>query len=182
MSTEDKHGNQDTASAVRAGLETFRQLTAALDQAHAHPDSELVQRRKDQLMSRWLTEQKTRRANTLPEQRLIDDLGMAEATVAEFAASEGQRALEAGELAEAAARWRIAAVLTDPAVEETLGYEPVVLRLIEVYLRLERPNLALAWCTIAADAGLSIQQVQPLMTRAWQALTTDPAHTNPPHA
>jgi len=32
------------------------------------------------------------------------------------------------------------------------------------------PWSATAWCTIAAAEGFPIQQVEPLLTRAWQAL------------
>ncbi|MEV6228053.1 hypothetical protein AB0L88_09320 [Saccharopolyspora shandongensis] len=177
MSTQDNSGDQEDAAA--ANREVFRQLLAVMDQADRHPDSELVQRRKDQLLDRWLTDQQAKRATTSPEQRLIDEHGVAEATVAEFVLSEGTRALDAGDLAEAAAQWRVAAVLTTPELEEVLGAKPVVLRLIEVYLRLEQPNLALAWCTIAAAEGLPIQHVHPLMTRAWQTLT-EPVGPTPP--
>lgn len=125
-------------------------------------------------MSRWLAEAEAERAATPPRQRLAHDLEAATVTVSEHARTEGRRALEAGELAEAAAHWRIAAALDNPEVDEMLDRRPAVLDLIELYLKLGRPNLALAWCIIAADDGLPPHHVQPLMTRAWQGVTADP--------
>lgn len=42
-----------------------------------------------------------------------------------------------------------------------VGAKPVMLLLIELYLRMNRPNLALAWCVIAAE-GSTIEQTAPL--------------------
>lgn len=55
----------------------------------------------------------------------------------------------------------------------SLGEEPVMLRLIELHLRMNQPNLALAWCTIAAAEGWPADQVHPLLHRAWQMLSRE---------
>lgn len=168
MSTEDGGPGKDPTLTAR--LATFRELMAAFEQADAHPDSEHVQRRKDVVLSRWLAEGRARDAAKTREQRLIDELDMAEATVAQVALSEGQRALAADDLAGAAQRWRVAAILSCPQMEQEFGEEPVLLRLIELYLKLDKPGLALAWCTIAGTEGVPIGQVEPLITRAWATL------------
>lgn len=71
---------------------------------------------------------------------------------------------------------RVAAVLEnweDAEFLASLGEEPVMLRLIELHLRMNQPNLALAWCTIAAAEGWPADQVHPLLHRAWQTLSRE---------
>ncbi|SFQ27412.1 hypothetical protein [Amycolatopsis rubida] len=110
-------------------------------------------------MSRWL--EQVHAAAAAPAE-LGDQVVAAHATVFTAELTAGERALDAGRTDEAAAHWRVAAALDDSVFDEASGEKPVALRLIELYLRVRKPLLALAWCAIAADAGAPVDQVQPL--------------------
>lgn len=158
--------------------EVFRALADAIDKADAHPESDLLQRRANQLMAGWITQlQQHAAADLSGSERLREETQTAAAIVSEVATREGAQALEAGELAEAASRWRVAAVLEDRDTAEllaqALGQQPVMLKLIKLYVQLNQPHLALAWCTIAAGDGWPIAQIHPLMHRAWQMLSPE---------
>lgn len=143
----------------------------AMEEADAHPGSELLRRRADQLMDSWTTRlAQHAAANLSSSERLRCETDPAAAVAKDVARRAGQRALEEGDPAEAASQaashWRVAAVLEnweDAEFLASLGEEPVMLRLIELHLRMNQPNLALSWCTIAAAEGWPADQVHPLL-------------------
>jgi hypothetical protein len=155
----------------------FRNLSNAVEQADAHPESELLQRRADQLTDTW-TARLAEHAGTdlTASERLRIETDTAAAVANDVARRAGRRALEEGNPAEAAAHWRVAAVFEnweDAEFLASLGEEPVMLRLIELYLQMNQPNLAVAWCTIATAEGWPADQVHPLLHRAWHMLSSE---------
>jgi hypothetical protein len=174
VSTTNNNGARGPGPAAPARLATFHQLLDALGRADAHPGAAFVERRASHLMSRWLTERAARHPDTPPEQRLLEEIGIAEATVSEHAECEGQRARGGSGLGRGGSAVARRGSARKSAVDDALGRGTGGTAPDRGYLMLEQPNLALAWCTIATADGLPIQEVQPLMTRAWQDLRTPP--------